>query len=135
MLMGAAGNAILFFFAGVGIVVVGGFVLSYAAHCFLVVLEGTAAGNDAVVWPDEPMVDWLWKPCYLGWLIAFWFVPAWLILDVFIGGVLQVPVPNYYALLLGVVWLLFPISLFSSLSAHSRLVVMRLALLRRLPRH
>src|SRR5581483_301346 len=59
--VGAVGNGLMFFFSAVGAMVVGLWVLSYAAHSFLVVLEGTAAGDDEPRWPDEPMFDWVWK--------------------------------------------------------------------------
>src|SRR5436305_2045747 len=118
--VGAVGNALLFFFSAVGATVVGLWVLSYAAHSFLVVLEGTAAGEDEPRWPDEPMFDWVWKFWYLLWLLAFWLVPLWLLIDGVAAPVLGVDGVGFYQLLVGAVWLLFPVSLFSSLSAGSR---------------
>jgi hypothetical protein len=135
MIVGGAGNAMLFFFLMVGMVTIGLIVVAYAAHSFLVVLEGTAAGQDEVRWPDEPMVDWLWKPVYLFWLLAFWMVPVWLLVDgLFTQGV-GIPAMGFYPILLGVLWLLFPIGLFSSMSAGNRLVVFRPAILGGLARH
>src|SRR5438270_764422 len=49
----------LFLFLLAGSALVGAFVLAYAAHCVVVVVEGTAAGHDRVVWPDEPLADWV----------------------------------------------------------------------------
>jgi hypothetical protein len=132
---GAVGNALLFFFATAGQVIVGLFVTSYAAHCFLVIVEETAAGIDEVEWPDLPLVDWLGKVFYLAWLVSFWTVPAWLLVGV-IGPAAadRSGIPIGYFVVLAV-WLFFPISLFSSLSANSRWVVFRAEVLRRLGHH
>ncbi len=130
--LGAAGNAAIFFFSGVGAVIVGLWVLSYAAHSFLVVLESTAAGQDEVRWPDEPMFDWLWKLWYLAWLVGFWLVPVWFLLDGVFTRLLGLPAVGVYPLLVIVIWLLFPVSLFSSLSANVRWAVLRPAILRQL---
>jgi hypothetical protein len=135
MMLGAIGSLLVFFFATMGVVIIGLYYLAYAAHCFLVILEGTAAGDDAVVWPDEPMFDWLWKLFYLASLVAVWFAPAWLFIDVLLGRALRMPVPPAYAVLLCVLWLLFPISLLSSLSANLRWMILRPALLGQLARH
>jgi hypothetical protein len=132
----AAGKAITFMSATVMQTIVGLYVLGYGSHCFLVVLEQTASGVDDVRWPDEPLVDWLWKLFYLAWLTGMWFVPAWLLIDG-IGPALIESFPglNFAQLVLACVWLLFPISLFSSLSANSRWVILRGEVLRRLAYH
>jgi hypothetical protein len=132
----AAGKAIIFMSVTAGQIIVALYVLGYAAHCFLVILEETAAGNDEVLWPDVPIVDWVGKFFYLAWLAAFWFVPAWVLLDLLTPAVLT-SFPNVppFFILVGTVCLLFPISLFSSLSANSRWVVFRLEALRRWLRH
>src|SRR5262245_32635282 len=82
--MGAAGGVMLFLMSGVGILIVGFFVFSYAAHAFLVAFEGTAAGNDEVVWPKEPMYDWLWKLLYLLGLLLLSLVLTFMPMTVFI---------------------------------------------------
>jgi hypothetical protein len=132
----ALGRTMIFMFATAAQVVVGLYVGGYAAHCFLVVLDGTAAGNDEVVWPDEPFLDWLWKLFYLAWLVGFWLVPAWLLAGV-AGPALAAHFPGLSLgqLLVGVVWLLFPVGLFSSLSANSLWVVFRPEVLRRFAHH
>ncbi|MCI0460493.1 MAG: hypothetical protein L0Z62_26360 [Gemmataceae bacterium] len=133
-MIGAVGPAMIFFFALITAVIVGLIMLSYAAHSFLVVVENTAAGDDDVRWPDEPIYDWLWKLWYLVWLVGFWFVPAWVLVDGVLMRVLNLGAVGVYPVLLAVVWLLFPISLFSSLSANSLLVVLRGETVRRLAR-
>src|SRR5262245_25517838 len=134
--VGEAGNAIIFLCSLVGAGILGLYVLSYAAHCFLVVLDQTAWGVDRVAWPDEPVYDWLWKPFFLAWLIGFWAVPAWVLLG-WLGPKLfpQFPGLTFGQLLVGSVWLLFPLSVLSALSSTTRWAVLRWALLRRLPRH
>jgi hypothetical protein len=136
MFIAGAARTMMFMVATVGQIIVGLYVLGYAAHCFLVILEDTAAGNDEVVWPDVPLTDWLGKIIYLTCLAAFWFIPAWLLLDLVapaaLGWFPGVPVG---VLVVGIVWLVFPVSLFSSLSASPRWVVFRLEALRRLLHH
>jgi hypothetical protein len=87
-----------------------------ASHYFLVVLEGTAAGNDKVELPEEPLLDWFWKPFYLAFLGIVWCAPgfpvAWRA-----GG--ENPALRLTLLVLWC-WLLFPIGMLSSLSASSR---------------
>jgi hypothetical protein len=132
----AAGKAILFMAATVMQGIVGLYALGYGAHCFLVVLEQTASGVDEVRWPDEPLLDWLWKLFFLAWLTAFWFVLAWLLVDGVGPAVVQsFPGLTLGQLAVGCVWLLFPISLFSSLSAQSAWVILRGEVLRRLGYH
>jgi hypothetical protein len=102
----------------------------YAANCFLIAVEQTAAGIDETTWPDEPLVDWLGKVLFLFWMVAFWLVPTGFLLrftkDAFLPGepVLRFLLPSAFLL-----WLLFPISLLSALSAQSRLVFFRPAIL------
>jgi hypothetical protein len=126
---GAAGNAILFISFTLLQIIISWLVFSYAAHCFLVVVQESAAGSDEVIWPDEPLYDWIWKLWYLLWLAGVWLIAAGLTL-----WSIDVPAFHTYpwvrpAALLGVFWLLFPVSLFSSLSAHSRWVLFRPAVL------
>lgn len=133
--IGTAGNAILFLAATVATLFVGMFTMSYAAHSFLVVLEGTANGDDDLRWPDEPMFDWLWKPWYLLWMVAFWAVPVWLLVDGVLVRLLGMPAVGFYPALVGVIWLLFPISLFSALSAGHFAIVWRLTVVRRMAKN
>lgn len=131
--VGAAGSTILFVMALVASIMVGICLVSYAAHCFLVVIDSTAAGMDEIPWPDEPFLDWLWKPPFLLGLIAIW--------SIVIGGPLLLFAPalmDTWTGLAGVlfvaVWIFFPVSLYSSLSAHSVLHFLYWPLLRRLAR-
>jgi hypothetical protein len=109
--------------------------VAYASHCLLVVVEDTSAGNDVVQWPDEPYKDWLWKPFYLAWLMAFWAFPVAIAVRVIQPPILQESRSLQVMLFsLPGLWLLFPISLLSSLSARSRWVVFRPAVLASLAR-
>src|SRR5580704_6903005 len=83
----------------------------FASHYFLTVLEGTAAGNEEVAFPDEPLIDWIWKGYYLTFFGIIWVAPG-VILAWLAGGAN----PNLrIALAIGWVWLLFPVGMLSSL--------------------
>jgi hypothetical protein len=73
-----------------------------------------------VIWPGEPITDWLFKVWYLGWLLAVWAVPA-----SFVVALLRLPAWLSALYLAAILWLVFPVGLLSSLSAESRLVVLR----------
>src|SRR5437660_12132789 len=127
-----AGNiaeAMMFVCLLVAAVIVGTYVAAYAANCFLTVAEGTAAGNDVVKWPDEPFIDRLWKFVYFGWLIAVWLMPTLLL-----GRWLLAATTTGFTARAGTVagagglWLVFPISLLSSMSASSPCFVLSSAL-------
>jgi hypothetical protein len=131
-MVGAAGMAILFFMYLVAATILGVFVAGYAAHSFLTVVEDTAAGNDEVRWPQDPLVDWAWKLVYLGWLMLVWLVPALIVGKFWAAGS---PPETAFARTAGLVavlfWLFFPITLLSSLSASSRWFVFSPAILPR----
>jgi hypothetical protein len=134
--MGALGQAMIFVCLLAAEAVVGACVLGYAAHCFLVVVECTGGGNDEVSWPDEPMLDWIVQAVHLLWLVAFWLVPLGIaqrsMKDVFLP---EAPLLLRFLLLaVPLLWLLFPISLLSSLSAGARWVFFNPKLLPRLGR-
>jgi len=126
-------TAVLFVLLLVVTVIVGLVVGAYAGHCFLLIVQETAAGNNEIGWPDEPFQDWLWKFPYLVWLSGIWILPAVLLLRV-----LNPPVPAvtpglwFVVVCVFILWLLFPVSLLSSLSASSRWVVFSPSLLPRL---
>jgi hypothetical protein len=126
--MAAIGPAMVFIGLLLMECLLGAMLLVYAARCLGVIVEGTAAGEDEVTWPDEPMMDWLGRALHLVWLVAFWLAPVALVLRV----VRQIDpeAPSVLLFLPPVVlfWLLFPVSVLSSLSAHSRWVVFRPAL-------
>jgi len=129
----AAGQGIFFVLLLVAGVIVGTYVAAYAANCFLTVAEGTAAGDDAVKWPDEPFVDWLWKFIYFAWLVGVLLMPTllmgrWLLAATTTGFTARAGTVAGA----GVLWLVFPISLLSSMSASSPWYVLSPALLPRL---
>src|SRR5439155_26740069 len=110
-------------------VIVGAYVLAYAAHCLLTVVEQTAAGAEQVTWPDEPAADWLSRAVFLAILLAVWLTPAGILARALREGLLPGE-PGLRLLVLAVpgLWLLFPVGLLSSLSATSRLNVFRLGM-------
>jgi hypothetical protein len=126
------GGAILFVCTLAATMVVGTFVFAYASHCFFTVVQSTSAGNDEVVWPNEPMYDWLWEAVYMLWLIGLWLGPIVLALRAATprqsgGGSVQVLLVSA-----ALVWLFFPITLLSSMSAASRWLILSPGLLSRL---
>lgn len=131
--LGAFGQVLMFVMSLVAATILGLILLARAAHCFLVIVESTAAGMDEVPWPDEPFLDWLWKPIYLFGLMSFWLLLGWFILYLVNIG-LAMALPGIVGVIVGVVWLLFPISLYSSLSAQSLVSLLYWPLLRRLGR-
>jgi hypothetical protein len=92
-----------------------GFVLSlFAAHYFLTVLESSAAGNDKIVWPEEPLIDWFWKAFYLAFLGGVWITPM-----IVVGRVVSADPWVQMVFAAFSFWLFFPIGLISSQSAES----------------
>src|SRR5436305_2721822 len=63
----------------------------YLAHAVVVVVEETAAGCEDVVFPDDPLMDWIWQSVYLAWVIAVWVAPAALF-----GQLVAADVEPYY---------------------------------------
>jgi len=91
-----------------------GFVFAlFAANHYLTVLQSTAAGAKHVVWGEEGVFDGFWKPFYLLWLAGLWAGPAMLAARLGGGGWLTTVAP------LTLVWLCYPVSQLSSLSASS----------------
>jgi hypothetical protein len=95
-------------------------VLSYTGHSFLDIFIDTAAGSDEVHWSRDPFQDWIFRFFYLVWLVAVWAAPAALVLKF-----LDLPRLIHFLCLFGVLWLVFPVTLLSSLSASSSLVLLR----------
>ena len=109
-------GAFIFVPALVGAVVFGFAFLLFVCNYFLTVLESTAAGGREVTWVSEPVIDNAWKLAYLGFLFSLWLGPAILIGRTMSAGSaswLTVAAP------LAVLWLCYPVSQLSSLSAHS----------------
>jgi len=101
-------------------------VLTYAMHCLLVVVRDTAAGQDEVVWPDEPFQDWALGALHLVGVVLIVLAPA----GILTRALRETWLPGDAALrflLLAVpgLWLFLPVALFSSLSASSRWLVFR----------
>src|SRR5262245_17338212 len=123
-MVGAVGKLIFFFFTLCSAIIVGLFTLTYAAHCFLTIVVDTAAGNDEVHWPDEPPTDWYGKPIFLLWLLLFPFALLGMVL-ILAASELDGPLETL-ALLVGLTWLFFPLSLWSSLGASSSWMIVHL---------
>jgi hypothetical protein len=121
------GGAILFVCTLAATMIVGTFVFAYASHCFFTVVEHTSAGNDEVVWPDGPFYDWLWEAVYMFWLTALWMGPIALAMRAATAGSASVLFVSA-----ALVWLFFPITLLSSMSASSRWMVFSPKLVSRL---
>src|SRR5438045_1205246 len=127
------GGAILFVVMLAAIMIVGTFVFAYASHCFFTVVEQTSAGNDEVVWPNEPMYDWLWEAVYMLWLTALWLGPIVLAMRAVSAARAGTGAASQTLLAsAALVWLFFPITLLSSMSAPSRWMLLSPRLLSRL---
>jgi hypothetical protein len=131
----AVGNAILFVCCLVGTFIVSLYVLAYSAHCFLTVLQDTAAGLDEVVWPSEMIYDWLGRSVPIWGVFLLWLVPAGMLAH----GLRHVWLPDDAAmrfLLLAVpgLWLLLPVGLLSALSGESGWLPVRWTILSQLAR-
>src|SRR5262245_30578010 len=111
-MVGAAANAFLFISVLVAFVITSALVAAHAARCFLVVLVETAAGNDAVQWPDESFLDWLRGTIYLVGFLGVCLVPAGLFTR-FFGDVWLPDRPGLrFVLLAGTgIWLLTPLGI------------------------
>jgi hypothetical protein len=119
------GGAIFFVVTLAATMVAGTVILAYAAHCFFTVVQQTAAGNDEVIWPNDPYVDWLWEVVYIAWLSAIWLAPfAFTVTGR--GGTAGLVTSAV------LVWLFFPLSLLSSMSASTKWALISPSLLRRL---
>jgi hypothetical protein len=117
---GAAMQVLVFFVVTILQILLCLAVFSYSGHSFLNILINTSAGNDVVQWPKDPYQDWVFKFFYLLWILAVWSVPAALLLLP-----LQLPLPLLFIGITGVLWLAFPVTLLSSLSASSSWIVLR----------
>jgi hypothetical protein len=108
-------RALIFMPALAGSVIFGFLFLMYLCHYYLTVLESTGAGAKEVTWISEPITDNFWKFCYLGWLIGLWLGPA-----LFIGKAVTAGTATTWltlAIPMLVLWVCYPISQLSSLSA------------------
>ncbi len=127
--MGNAGNAILFVCLFAASIIVGVAVLAYAARCVLVIVQETGLGQDEVVWPNEPIQDWLGHAVQFIELLGIWVAPAALAARMLRHVWLPDDAALRVLLLAGPgLWIFFPIGLLSSLSAESRWVPFRWAI-------
>jgi hypothetical protein len=118
----AAGQMIIFFSLLVAMILVGSLVLAYIGYSFIHVLISTAAGNDRVSWPGDPLFDWLFKGWYLAWIAVMSALPAALVIAI---GRIHANDPRWAIALASSVCLCFPIFLLSSTSGPSRLLIVR----------
>jgi hypothetical protein len=124
--IGMAGRLILFFSVLVAEVLLGIFVLGYAGYSFITVVSNTAAGNDEVIWPGDPMQEWFLKGFYLIWVAGVWTVPA-----VFLMKALGLTADTFefYLAVAGVTAFFFPISMLSAMGSLSALAILRPAII------
>lgn len=127
--MGAAGPAILFVILLAASVMAGIATLCFASRCVLVIVQETGLGQDEVMWPSEPYVDWLGHAVQCLELVGIWLAPAALTARLLRHMWLPEDAALRVLLLAGPgLWLFFPIGLLSSLSAESRWVPFRWAI-------
>jgi hypothetical protein len=111
-------------------ILVGLFTFIYAAHCFLTTVQQSAAGNDRIRWPNEPLYDKLPRALYLACFIVIWIAPAGLLLrlnpDRSIG---ESPLLTFFTVAVILLWAFFPLGLFSALSSSSPWTLFRPAVL------
>ena len=107
----------------------------YTAHNFISIVEDTAAGNEQIAWPDEPLMDWIWQSGYLAWTMVVWFAPAILFGRLTTMGSEPYHRPLYILLHAAFAfWVAFPVSLLSTMAAESRWAILHLGLFQRLAR-
>jgi hypothetical protein len=108
---------------GVPVLLITTFSLSYAAACFMEVVEVTSHGYDKVVdWPAGLWREWFWTFLSIGW--------AWGLAAAAGGVVGKLTGLGVAPGLLAGVYLLFPIFFVSSLEAGSAMVLIAWAILR-----
>jgi hypothetical protein len=123
---GAVGNAIIFFFSLIGLVVCMLYFLGYAANCLLVVLQGTSSGQDEVTWADEPVFDWLPRALHIVAVGLILLAPAGIVARSLRHNFLPDQPLLRFALLAGpLFWLGFPICVLSALAGLERWVIVR----------
>jgi hypothetical protein len=134
-MLGALGNAIIFFMTLILGIIVAIYLLAYTAHCFLVVLQGTTAGLDEVTWPDELIFDWLLRALHLIGLAAVWVVPAGILWRALRTDLLHDDgLLSFVVIVVPVFWLTFPFGVLSSLSSTLQWVPFRWVILRQMLR-
>jgi len=124
------GSAIIAAACVAGLAIVGAYTFAYAAHAFFAVAETTAGGQDAVTWPDEPLVDRLGKAVCLAWIGCVGLGPAYLVAGAAAG---DRPLATW-AFALAVYGLLFPVFLMSVQVSGSPVLILHPDAVRRLMR-
>jgi hypothetical protein len=135
-MLGAYAQAAIFI-ALLGLsVIAGSLFLAALASVLLTIIEQSAAGNDEVAWPDEPMLDRVWRAVHFIWLTAVWMAPAGLLIRLLTPLVApEATALLVYAAIAAAFWLFFPLGMLSSLSAESPWVVFRPKVVMGLLRH
>jgi hypothetical protein len=110
--MSASGPAILLVASLAGLAIVTPLLLCFVCHALLHILGESSGGSDVVRWPNEIVTDWWWKPIYCLGLLGFWGVTSALLLAPCFLGKEEL----YYVI--------YPISLLSSLAAHNPFMVL-----------
>src|SRR4051812_15802026 len=125
-MLGSFANALLFVMGLVGSTILAVSVLSYTAHCILVVVTDTSAGVDRVRWPSDLMVDWIGQSLRFFGVVAILLIPVGVCFRAAADSLFPGE-PGLRILVLGVPWLwfAFPIGLLSSMSAGTVYVVLR----------
>ncbi len=114
---------------GEALVILWAAILIYGAHTFLTVVQETAAGCDAIVWPGDPWPERLGSFFYLATLTAAWLGPVCALTW---AGYLELAALDLVLITAAYLWLLFPLSLLSSLSAPTAWMILRPAVVGRL---
>ncbi|MCS7022009.1 MAG: hypothetical protein NZU63_09295 [Gemmataceae bacterium] len=123
-------EAFIFVPALVGSIIAGLVFVSYAAHHYLTILEGSASGQQEVAWLPETLIEFFWKAGYLAWLLGMCYAPAYLL------ACLLVPMQQgRWIVIILVVALLFPIVQLSSMAASSPWFPFSAGIINRLIRH
>ncbi len=108
---------LIFLPALVGAVIFGFVFLLFVGHYYLTVLENTASGAKHITWVRESVIENFWKFWYLGWLIGLWLGPA-----IFLGRAATAGIDSAWVKLIAplvLLWICYPVSQLSSLSASS----------------
>jgi hypothetical protein len=130
--MGGAGLIIIFVAAFAGFAIWTMIYLTIAAHYFLTTIVDSSAGNDEVEFTgDVGVVEWWWKPFLCLWVLGIWIVPVSAILLPVVAHSAQV----YAICWIGLLWLIFPVSLMSALYTQSWLFLLHPVMLWRMLRH
>lgn len=123
------GSAVFTVLSLAGLAAVGTVTLVYMSHCFFAIADGTAAGQDQIKWPEEPMIDRMGKAVWFGWALLLAAGPTYLM-----GGLVAGPkIGSWFIGPIGL-GLLFPIIMLSLQIGGSLATVVHVEAYRRLTR-